>query len=177
MLVASVRSLHRSFVHLLSNNRPSMNWSASVLTSISSDTEPTIILTFDSAKYIFNVGENTNRAFLQSKHNWKRTKALFLTQLGTKRVGGLPGPFPENCSIPLSLNALGSRSADDVRRWWGFVSRYCWPNWDPSSISFHAHVFVPVRVLLNLYAFVLTRDQGYHPCATDRSPTYGVLIP
>lgn len=159
MLVASIRSLSRSIIQLRAfSNRPSMNWSASVLTPISSDTEPTVILTFESAKYIFNVGENTNRAFLQSKHNWKRTKALFLTQPGTKRVGGLPGPFPENRSIPSSLNALDSRSTDDVRGWWSFISRYCWPNWDPSSIGFHADIFVPVRVSLNLYAFVLTRE-------------------
>ncbi|KAM6497244.1 hypothetical protein JOM56_007717 [Amanita muscaria] len=68
-----------------------MNWSTSVLTSISSDTEPTIVVAFDNAKYIFNVGENTNRAFLQSRYNWKRTKGLFLTQLGTQRAGGLGG--------------------------------------------------------------------------------------
>ncbi|KAF8887345.1 hypothetical protein BD779DRAFT_1527626 [Infundibulicybe gibba] len=68
-----------------------MNWSASVLTTLSSDTEPTILLTFDSAKYIINAGENTNRAFLQSQQNWKRTRALFFTQIGTQRASGLPG--------------------------------------------------------------------------------------
>lgn len=70
-----------------------MDWSASVLTTISSDTEPTIVLTFPSAKYIFNAGENTNRAFLQSRRNWKRTRGLFFTQVGTQRAGGLPGEF------------------------------------------------------------------------------------
>ncbi|PFH48651.1 hypothetical protein AMATHDRAFT_64951 [Amanita thiersii Skay4041] len=68
-----------------------MNWSTSVLSSISSDTEPTIVITFDSAKYIFNVGENTTRSFLSGEFNWKRARALFLTQLGPKRTGGLPG--------------------------------------------------------------------------------------
>ncbi|KAG5654002.1 hypothetical protein H0H81_008584 [Sphagnurus paluster] len=68
-----------------------MHWSTSVLTSLSSDTEPTVIVTFDSAKYIFNVGENTNRAFLQSRGNWKRTRGLFLTGVGTQRGTGLPG--------------------------------------------------------------------------------------
>ncbi|KAF8639102.1 hypothetical protein AX17_001745 [Amanita inopinata Kibby_2008] len=68
-----------------------MNWSASVLTSISSDTEPTVVVNFDTAKYIFNAGENTNRAFFQSRHNWKRTKALFVTQSGTQRASGLAG--------------------------------------------------------------------------------------
>ncbi|KNZ78842.1 Zinc phosphodiesterase ELAC protein 2 [Termitomyces sp. J132] len=68
-----------------------MIWSTSVLTPLSSDTEPTIIVTFDRAKYIFNIGENTNRAFLQSDSNWKRTKGLFFTDIGTKRCTGLPG--------------------------------------------------------------------------------------
>ena len=71
----------------------SMNWSASVLSTVSSDTEPTIVLAFDSAKYIFNAGENTNRAFLQSRRNWKRTRGLFFTQVGTQRASGLPGEF------------------------------------------------------------------------------------
>ncbi|KAF9466199.1 beta-lactamase-like protein [Collybia nuda] len=68
-----------------------MNWSASVLTTASSDTEPTIVITFDSAKYIFNAGENTNRSFLQSRRNWKRTRGLFFTHVGTERASGLPG--------------------------------------------------------------------------------------
>lgn len=72
-------------------SQTTMNWSTSVLTTVSSDTEPTIIISFDSAKYIFNAGENTNRAFLQSRRNWKRTRGLFFTDVGTKRSSGLPG--------------------------------------------------------------------------------------
>lgn len=68
-----------------------MNWSTSVHTTLSSDTEPSIVITFDSAKYIFNAGENTTRAILQSKRGWKKVKALFLTQLGTQRSSGVPG--------------------------------------------------------------------------------------
>lgn len=142
MLVQSLRFIQRrTFTH-----RPAMNWSAFVLTSISSDTEPTIVLNFDTAKYIFNVGENTNRAFLQSRHNWKKTKAFFLTQLGTQRTGGLPGPFPENCSVSPSLNVSDSRSVDDVRGWWGYTTQSCWASRNTSSTRFHAHVSVPVRV-------------------------------
>ncbi|KAH0834911.1 beta-lactamase-like protein [Lanmaoa asiatica] len=68
-----------------------MLWNASVLSTASSDTEPTVVITFDSAKYIFNVGENTTRTFLQSRQNWKKTRALFLTSVGTQRASGLPG--------------------------------------------------------------------------------------
>ncbi|KIJ61498.1 hypothetical protein HYDPIDRAFT_31363 [Hydnomerulius pinastri MD-312] len=68
-----------------------MLWNASVLSTVSSDTEPSVVITFDSAKYIFNVGENTTRAFLQSRQNWRKTKALFLTSVNTQRASGLPG--------------------------------------------------------------------------------------
>jgi ribonuclease Z len=74
-----------------------MLWTASVLSTVSSDTEPTVVIAFDSAKYIFNAGENTTRAFLQSRQNWKKTRALFLTSIGTQRASGLPGiPFPSS---------------------------------------------------------------------------------
>lgn len=62
-----------------------------MVTAATSDTEPTIILTFDHAKYLFNVGENTNRAFFQSKFRWSRTRAVFLTQANIQRASGLGG--------------------------------------------------------------------------------------
>ncbi|KAK0202420.1 beta-lactamase-like protein [Desarmillaria ectypa] len=68
-----------------------MNWSTSVLTTVSSDTEPSIIVTFDKAKYVFNAGENSGRAFLQSKRNWRKTRGIFFTDVGSQRTGGLPG--------------------------------------------------------------------------------------
>lgn len=74
--------------------RPEMavsRWSTSVISALSSDTEPTIIITFDKAKYIFNAGENTGRAWIQSRANWRRVKALFFTQVGTQRMSGMPG--------------------------------------------------------------------------------------
>jgi len=68
-----------------------MNWSASVLSTVSSDTEPTIIVAFDNAKYIFNAGENTSRSFLQSRRHWRRARGIFLTSVGSQRCSGLPG--------------------------------------------------------------------------------------
>ncbi|KAF9478239.1 hypothetical protein BDN70DRAFT_58947 [Pholiota conissans] len=66
-------------------------WSTSVITALSSDTEPAIMLTFNEGKYIFNTSENTMRRFLQSGHTWRRTKALFFTQARIEKMGGLPG--------------------------------------------------------------------------------------
>lgn len=67
------------------------NWSTTAVTPLSYDTEPTILITFDNAKYMFNVGENTNRAFLQSSKNWKKMRGLFLTQVTMQRASGLGG--------------------------------------------------------------------------------------
>lgn len=77
-----------------------MNWSSSVLTSVSSDTEPCIVVTFDNAKYIFNTSENTTRSFLQTGRNWKKARALFYTQARIEKMGGLPGM---NSSVALSI--------------------------------------------------------------------------
>jgi hypothetical protein len=89
----STRSLHVSAptARTTPSRRRNMNWSTSVYTALTSDTEPSIVITFESAKYIFNSGENTTRAILQSKRGWKKVKALFLTQLGTQRSSGVSG--------------------------------------------------------------------------------------
>ncbi|KAI0317320.1 hypothetical protein OF83DRAFT_1083676 [Amylostereum chailletii] len=68
-----------------------MNWSSSTLATLSSDTEPSILITFENAKYIFNVPENTTRSVLQSRKGWRKLKGMFLTQAGTQRASGLPG--------------------------------------------------------------------------------------
>ncbi|KAI0251929.1 hypothetical protein BJV78DRAFT_1207788 [Lactifluus subvellereus] len=87
-----------------------MNWSTSVYTTLSSDTEPSIVITFESAKYIFNAGENTTRAILQSKRGWKKVKALFLTRLGTQRSSGVPGLFMSVAdSSPRAMEIVGPR--------------------------------------------------------------------
>lgn len=66
-----------------------MNWSSSTITGLSSDTGPTIVITFESGKYVFNVGEGTTRAHLQTRRGWKKVKAMFLTQATTERMGGM----------------------------------------------------------------------------------------
>ncbi|KAH9990962.1 hypothetical protein BJV74DRAFT_920412 [Russula compacta] len=87
-----------------------MNWSTSVYTTLSSDTEPSVVITFDSAKYIFNVGENTTRTILQSKRGWRKVKALFLTRLGTQRSSGVPGLFMSVAdSSPRVMEIVGPR--------------------------------------------------------------------
>jgi ribonuclease Z len=94
-LLLSTNRIYRVkvFSRCLSVEPNAMNWSTSVLTSVSSDTEPTIVLTFDSGKYVFNAGENTTRALTQSRQNFKKTKGLFFTSVGTQRMSGITGKF------------------------------------------------------------------------------------
>ncbi|KAI0710377.1 hypothetical protein C8T65DRAFT_648151 [Cerioporus squamosus] len=66
-------------------------WNVSVLTGATSDTEPTLLVNFGTAKYIFNASEGMGRAWLQSHHSVKKTKGLFVTAAGTHRCGGVTG--------------------------------------------------------------------------------------
>lgn len=98
-MLVGLRCLRSSCTYKLSSgpSRPTlasnMHWSANALSALTSDTEPTIVLEFESAKYIFNVGENTMRAFVQSRQNFKKTRGLFMTSVGSQRAGGLAGEW------------------------------------------------------------------------------------
>ncbi|KAM5533878.1 hypothetical protein V8D89_012418 [Ganoderma adspersum] len=69
----------------------SATWNISVLTSASSDTEPTLLVNFGTAKYIFNASEAMGRSWLQSHHSFRKMKGIFLTGVGTYRCGGVAG--------------------------------------------------------------------------------------
>ncbi|OJT01744.1 hypothetical protein TRAPUB_7800 [Trametes pubescens] len=66
-------------------------WNVSVLSEATSDTEPTLLVDFGVAKYVFNAGDGTGRAWLGSHHSFRKTKALFATAAGTQRCGGVSG--------------------------------------------------------------------------------------
>ncbi|TFY69819.1 hypothetical protein EVJ58_g184 [Rhodofomes roseus] len=85
-----------------------MNWSATVITSATADTEPSIVVTFDDAKYLFNVGENTSRAWLHSNHGWKKTKAIFLTSVDTQRASGLSDDKIKVYALPIHASTIDS---------------------------------------------------------------------
>ncbi|KAG8954905.1 hypothetical protein FRC04_010389 [Tulasnella sp. 424] len=70
-----------------------MQWSLRVITGLTADTEPSLILRFESppTKYIFNVPEGTNRACIQKRYAIAKTKAAFLTRLHPEEIGGFPG--------------------------------------------------------------------------------------
>jgi len=90
-----------------------LTWSSTVHTTLSTDTQPTIIVTFDDAKYIFNASENSGRAFSESNGNWKKTKALFCTQSNVEKTSGLTGKPQTNLSL---FSPTLYRTTYDIRR-------------------------------------------------------------
>ena len=136
-------SSHR-FFHLSSVQLgESMLWSTSVLSTLSSDTEPSIVVSFDSAKYLFNVGENTTRSYLQSRQTWRKTRALFVTSIGTQRTSGLPG-ICVILSFLCGLRDYVSRSIDDICGCRAVQNTYCRPFRAVTSHGQHAEVYLPV---------------------------------
>lgn len=70
-----------------------MHWTASVLSTVSADSEPSVMINFDNARYMINAGENAVRALCHSQTNRKRVQAIFMTRLTLERAGGLNGEY------------------------------------------------------------------------------------
>jgi ribonuclease Z len=68
-----------------------MHWHATVLSGRSADTRPCIVVTFDSAKYVFGCAEGTSRAYAESRLRFARTRAIFCERTDVRRSGGLSG--------------------------------------------------------------------------------------
>ena len=84
----------RIYTHLAPRRTFSlMRWSLRVVTGLTADTEPCILIRFEQppASYILNTGEGTNRAFIQRLCSIAQTKAIFLSDLSPQCVGGFPG--------------------------------------------------------------------------------------
>ncbi|KAF8504184.1 beta-lactamase-like protein [Hysterangium stoloniferum] len=64
---------------------------ATCLTSESSDTNLSVLLDFNSSRYLFNCGEGTTRAMLQRRKGFRKIKAIFTSGIDTDRSSGLPG--------------------------------------------------------------------------------------
>jgi ribonuclease Z len=85
-----------------------MHWTASVLSTISADSQPSLMINFDNAKYMVNAGENAVRAMCHSHTNRKRVQAVCLTRLTLERAGGLNGEYSSNLwSLSPAHNATG----------------------------------------------------------------------
>jgi ribonuclease Z len=56
------------------------------------DSTPTLLLFFNSKRYLFNCGEGTQRFCIEKKVKLARVHGIFLTRLKWEQIGGLPGP-------------------------------------------------------------------------------------
>ncbi|KAI9143729.1 beta-lactamase-like protein [Paraphysoderma sedebokerense] len=68
-----------------------MKWFLQVLSTDSVDVSPSILVHFDSQRYLFNCGEGTQRFCVENAARLTKLKNVFLTRLDWERVGGLPG--------------------------------------------------------------------------------------
>ena len=66
------------------------NCSLHLLTTHTSDSSPSLLVTFDQHKYLFNVPESLSRVCVQSKISLKKVGKVFVGDLN-ESVGGLPG--------------------------------------------------------------------------------------
>ncbi len=61
------------------------------LGSDTSDTLPSVLVSFDNKRYLFNIGEGFQRYALQNKIKTAKIDGIFLTRATTEAAGGLPG--------------------------------------------------------------------------------------
>jgi ribonuclease Z len=62
-----------------------------VVGGVSKERAPTVILHYDSQRYMFNCGEGTQRLCVENKLKLAKMKNIFLSRINWDCVGGLPG--------------------------------------------------------------------------------------
>ena len=68
-----------------------LNCNLSIVTTGVSDVNPTLILTTDTSKFFFNVGEGTQRLCGEHKIKLIKLDTIFITECTVECLGGLPG--------------------------------------------------------------------------------------
>ncbi|KAI8920004.1 beta-lactamase-like protein [Powellomyces hirtus] len=68
-----------------------MRYSVKVLGTDTVDASPTVMLDFESGRYLFNCGEGTQRFCHEHKVGIRKVDQIFLTRVAWETVGGLPG--------------------------------------------------------------------------------------
>lgn len=74
-----------------------------VIGGVSKERAPTVILHYDSQRYLFNCGEGTQRLCVENKLKLAKMKNIFLSRINWDCVGGLPGRFSVYTSVALWL--------------------------------------------------------------------------
>jgi ribonuclease Z len=80
-------------------------WGCYSLTGLTADTTPSLLLCFDSTRYLFNAGEGTTRALVSHGAGFKKIAAVFSTRADAATSGGLAGAWfngETDSAVPLS---------------------------------------------------------------------------
>ena len=73
------------------------------------DTTPSLLLFFDSYRYVFNVGEGFQRYCFQHRLKLGKLNDVFLTRMSTEAAGGVPGLF-------ITLSDYGQQNGNGTGR-------------------------------------------------------------
>jgi hypothetical protein len=92
------RSRFISSAHAAVDYKGSMHWHAAVLSARTADTRPSIVVTFDSGKYVFGCGEGASRSYQESTSRWARTRAIFCERTDMRKTSGLAGMYLDSCA-------------------------------------------------------------------------------
>ena len=84
-----------------------MKHSLFVLSNHSLDSRPSLLLQFDSARYLFNCPEGSQRISTQHKTRFMRANNIFLSRFHWDTHGGLPG-------FLITLNDIENRQDDTI---------------------------------------------------------------
>ncbi|KAJ3149125.1 Zinc phosphodiesterase ELAC protein 2 [Geranomyces michiganensis] len=68
-----------------------MRYKIKVLATDTLDASPSVLIAFDSRRYLFNCGEGTQRFCHEHKVGIRKVEEIFLTRVAWECVGGLPG--------------------------------------------------------------------------------------
>ncbi|TPX59210.1 hypothetical protein SpCBS45565_g07802 [Spizellomyces sp. 'palustris'] len=62
-----------------------------ILGTQTGDTTPSVLVFFDSQRYLFNAGEGTQRFCIENKVRLGKLTNVFLTRINWDTCGGIPG--------------------------------------------------------------------------------------
>ncbi|KAJ3185591.1 Zinc phosphodiesterase ELAC protein 2 [Geranomyces variabilis] len=91
----------------------SMRYKIKVLATDTVDASPSVLIAFDSRRYLFNCGEGTQRFCHEHKVGIRKVEQIFLTRVAWQYVGGLPGmllTLADAGASSIALNGPGNLS-------------------------------------------------------------------
>jgi ribonuclease Z len=79
------------------------NWHVRCVSVPGPDTDLSLHVVFDNARFLFGCGEATQRAFVQKRLGLRGLNAIFLPNSESRTRGGLPGEFDTEDAEPLRM--------------------------------------------------------------------------